>query len=58
MLLMTNAMDAMFTPHDVKLVWRTQDAEQMIVRTARVSAPKNAEEYEHRPQALALSHQT
>ena len=34
--------DAMFTPHDVKLIWRTDDAEQMIVRMARVSAPRNA----------------
>ena len=44
--------DAMFTPHDVKLVWRTDDAEQMIVRMARVSAPKNAEDMSTGPRLL------
>ena len=44
--------DAMFTPHDVKLVWRTDDAEQMIVRMARVSAPQNAEDMSTGPRLL------
>ena len=42
----------MFSPHDVSLVWRTEDAERMIVRTARVSAPKNADNMETGPRLL------
>jgi len=42
----------MFTPHNVSLVWRTDDAERMIVRTARVSAPKNEDNMETGPKLL------
>jgi len=42
----------MFTPHDVSLVWRTEEAERMIVRTARVSAPKNADNMDTGPRLL------
>lgn len=42
----------MFTPHNVSLVWRTNEAEQMIVRTARVSAPKNENNMETGPKLL------
>lgn len=43
----------MFKPHNVNLVWRTDDAERMIVRMARVSAPKNADNMETGPKLLA-----
>ena len=42
----------MFVPHDVNLVWRTDDAEQMIVRMARVSAPQNAGDMSTGPRLL------
>ena len=42
----------MFTPHNVSLVGRTDDAERMIVRTARVSAPKNEDNMETGPKLL------
>ena len=43
----------MFKPHNVNLVWRTDDAEKMIVRMARVSAPKNADNMETGPKLLS-----
>ena len=42
----------MFTPHNVSLVWRTDEAERMIVRTARVSAPKNEDNMNTGPKLL------
>lgn len=42
----------MFTPHNVSLVWRTDEAERMIVRTARVSAPKNEDNMDTGPKLL------
>lgn len=37
---------------DVKYVWSTSDAEQLIVKMARVSAPKNADNMETAPRLL------
>lgn len=37
---------------DVKYVWSTKDAEQLIVKMARVSAPKNADNMETAPRLL------
>ena len=42
----------MFSPHTVSLVWRTDEAERMIVRTARVSAPKNEDNMDTGPKLL------
>ena len=42
----------MLKPHCVSLVWRTEEAERMIVRTARVSAPKNEDNMETGPRLL------
>ena len=44
--------DAMLKPHDVQLIWATQDAEPLIVEMARVSAPKNAKNMETGPKLL------
>jgi thymidylate synthase (FAD) len=37
---------------NVKLVWATPDAEQMIVYMARVSAPKNQDNVDTAPRLL------
>ena len=42
----------MLKPHCVSLVWRTEETERMIVRTARVSAPKNENNMETGPRLL------
>lgn len=42
----------MFTPNSTSLVWRTDEAERMIVRMARVSAPQNEDNMETGPKLL------